>query len=562
MPVRSPVPDVVIPSEDVTTFFFKHAQARSSQYSALGEEPPLAISASSGDSLNFTAIKQMAGAVARSLLARGITFDANAPCDGLSNVVAVYSPADIRFTAIHFGVLMAGGIYTAIDPNMDTADVLRRLEETNAMIVFVAPALLPQLLDLIASSGLDIPASNVILTHGDQTSSPSIDSLDNTPFEPPSCLDVDLASRVAMIMYTSGTSGRPRGVMLTHRNIVAMYTLVGGYSARSQVIDKHPSVGSGIEQGRMLSALPLWHIYGHCVLCYQPLYTGDCAVLMPAFEIAGYLNAIEKYRITRLNTTPSILHTLFTKTVRCENSKVAIKTDLSKQYDVGSVKALGCGGAQLPPNRLQQCYDYFNHAPVVVGYGLTESCSVLAGGSWLRPAPGAIGIIYPNSIAKVVDQEGIETDDYGELCVSGPHVMKGYVGSQATGPISADGFLHTGDCARIAADGNVFLKGRMSDVIHTSHGLIYASDVENKLMQHPAVEDTAVVAYETGEGGAHLVAFVVLASAVDSAEQLGGVEGWIGQHVSGAEISCRETAAIPKSQAGKVLRHLLRAKLD
>ncbi|KAJ2081573.1 hypothetical protein H4R24_002249 [Coemansia sp. RSA 988] len=561
MPVRSPVPDVVIPSEDVTTFFFKHAQARKSQYSGSDKEPPLAINTSNGGSSTFTDIKQMACTVAHALLDRGITSDDNAPSVGLSNVVAVYSPPDIRFSPIHFGVLMAGGIYTTINPCMDTTEVARVLEETNAMIVFVAPTLLSQLLTLIASSGLQIHASNIILTYGNQASFSSIDSLDSTAFEPPLRLDADLANRVAMVMYTSGTSGQPRGVMLTHRNIVAMYTLVGGYSARSQVVDKVPSIGSDIEQGRMLSVLPLWHIYGHCVLCYQPLYTGDCAVIMPTFEIAGYLSAIEKYQITRLNTSPNILHTLFTRTVKCGNSKVAVKTDMSQHYDVGSVKVVGCGGAQLPPNRRQQCYNYFNHAPVVIGYGLTESCSVLAGGSWLKPAAGAIGIIYPNSIAKVIDQQGIETDDYGELCVSGPHVMKGYVGHQASGPISADGYLHTGDCARIAADGNVFLKGRMSDVIHTSHGLIYASDVEDNLMQHPAVEDAAVVAYDTEEGSVHLVAFVVLASPVDSAGQLGGVEHWIGQNVGGADISCRETAAIPKSQAGKVLRHLLKAKL-
>ncbi|PIA16481.1 acetyl-CoA synthetase-like protein, partial [Coemansia reversa NRRL 1564] len=473
------------------------------------------------------------------------------------NVVAVYSPADIRFSAIHFGVLMAGGIYTAINPNMDTEEVAQRLEETNAMIVFVAPMLLPRLLASIANSGLQIPASHIILTNGNKTSFSSIDSLDNTAFEPPSYLDVDLANRVAMIMYTSGTSGRPRGVMLTHRNIVAMYTLVGGYSARSQVIDKQPSVGSGKEQGRMLSALPLWQIYGHCVLCYQPLYTGDCAVLMPAFDAVEYLKVIEKYHITRLNATPSIFHTLFTKTVKSDNGKVAIKTDMSQQYDVRSVMAVGCGGAPLPPDRLQQCYEYFNHAPVVIGYGLTECCSVLAGGSWLKPAPGAIGIIYPNSIAKVVDQNGIETDDYGELCISGPHVMKGYLGAQTTEPISADGFLYTGDCARIVADGNVFLKGRMSDVFRTSHGIIYANDVENKLMQHPVVEDTAVVAYDTENGDVHLVAFVVLSSE-GSAEQLCGVKDWIGQHIRGADISCRMIPAIPKSQSGKVLRHLLK----
>ncbi|KAJ1887821.1 hypothetical protein LPJ81_006450 [Coemansia sp. IMI 209127] len=128
----------------------------------------------------------------------------------------------------------------------------------------------------------------------------------------------------------------------------------------------------------------------------------------------------------------------------------------------------------------------------MVGYGQTESSSIIAGNTWgIQAAPGAVGVLYPNSVAKVIDANGNETDALGELCVSGPHVMKGYVGNVKS-PI-VDGFLHTGDYARLSADGHVYIHGRLEDVVHTPQGPIVPADVEAMLADKHAIIDSAVV---------------------------------------------------------------------
>ncbi|KAJ1897348.1 hypothetical protein LPJ81_004557, partial [Coemansia sp. IMI 209127] len=191
----------------------------------------------------------------------------------------------------------------------------------------------------------------------------------------------------------------------------------------------------------------------------------------------------------------------------------------------------------------------------------TESSSIIAGNSWnIQAAPGAIGVLYPNSVAKVVDANGNETDKLGELCISGPHVMKGYVGNVKS-PI-VDGFLHTGDYARLSADGHVYLHGRLADVVHTAQGLIIPTDVEAMLADNPAILDSAVVGVGA-KGEAQAVVFLVLAgSDVPKNELLSDVRQFVRMQMGNPHIVCREVSQIPKTPAGKILRHLLLDQLN
>ncbi|KAJ1954327.1 hypothetical protein GGI12_005813, partial [Dipsacomyces acuminosporus] len=196
------------------------------------------------------------------------------------------------------------------------------------------------------------------------------------------------------------------------------------------------------------------------------------------------------------------------ETEKAGHDVVAIVGQPSRSYNIGSVKAIGCGGAFLPPHLLRAYSDFFNGAPIIQGYGQTESSSIIAGSSWAKPVSGAVGILYPNSLAKVIDESGQETSGFGELCIQGPHVMKGYTNKAVKSPI-AGGYLHTGDYVKLSPDGHVFLKGRIVDIIHTADGLVMPSDVENHLVEHPDIKDCAVVG--TGaKGNAQPVAFVVL----------------------------------------------------
>ncbi|KAJ2785054.1 4-coumarate--CoA ligase [Coemansia javaensis] len=563
MPVCSPVPAVDIPPVDVTTLLF----GRGADLPAGREDAPLLVDGHTGDSLTLSALKQMAESVAAALAARGFSLDAGSVAsDGRGRVAAVYSPPDIRFSAVHFGTLAAGGTYTAIDPALDTEQAAARLKEGGVSVVFAAPDLVPRLLDAMAAAGADIPASNIILLRGSSLLHPSIDALDRVP--PGTMLGAlagagpALAERVALISYSSGTTGPPKGAMLTHRNIVAMWAVVGSYSPRRTGAAAPPAG----KQKRTLSALGPWHIYGHCTLCYQPFGAGDCVVQLREFDVAGYLAAIERYRIDHLNATPRYLLELFAGSRACGAGRVATKTQPAREFDIGSVRSLVCGGAPLGPHLRARYSDYFGGVPIFSGYGQVETSSAIGGVSWRRPAPGAVGVLYPNSTAKVVDRDGRETTGYGELCVAGPHVMRGYVGRPAAEHTDGDGFIRTGDCARLDGDGNIFLRGRVADVIHAAGGPLYPTEIEGVLDEHPAVGDVAVVG-SGPDGHAQPVAFVAVVPSqdadadADADARLRDVERWARERL-GIPVRCRAIAAIPRTPAGKKLRHQLRALLD
>ncbi|KAJ1782185.1 hypothetical protein LPJ67_005193, partial [Coemansia sp. RSA 1938] len=201
MPLYSSIPDFDIPAKDITSYFFECAQARFNQNpSAI--DLPMVIDALTDYSMSFTEIKQMAESIACALVERGFSFDFNPDSFHPENVAAVFSPSNIRFSAIHYGVLMAGGVYTAIDPSTEIEALAQRLDEVNASVVFVAPMLLPQLLAVIKMAQLDIPDSNIILVHGNLPPYVCIDTLphvpENVPQAPVLSLD-QLAKKVALI---------------------------------------------------------------------------------------------------------------------------------------------------------------------------------------------------------------------------------------------------------------------------------------------------------------------------------------------------------------------------
>ncbi|KAJ2627988.1 2-acylglycerol O-acyltransferase 1, partial [Coemansia sp. RSA 1290] len=544
MPVYSAFPDIDIPSKDIATFLLEQADARLAKAASNGDkEQPLAIDATTGDYIYLAETKQMANAIAGALVDRGFSFQFDPASFQPENVAVVFSSADIRFIAINLGVLMAGGVYTAVDPHSEAEALAQRLMDVQAKAVFVSLDLVPRLMNAIQLAHLDIPSTNIFLIQGAQEPFTSISMLKHQkPCALPTLSAEQLANKVALITFSSGTTGKPKGIMLSHRSVVSMYAVFGSAVAYRDTLTKYHSMN---KQHKVLSAFPLWHIYGFALLCYQSLYSGCCVVQLPGFELTNYLQAIEQYRVDRLVAAPSMLHTLLAKSARSGPNHLAIKSDPKRKFDISSVQTMSCGGAHMPPFKLEQ-YSKHLSIPILAAYGQSETLAMFTCVQMTKDAPSAACVLLSNSVAKVVDANGQETRGYGELCVYGPSLMKGYL-CRGKGPMTKDGFFRTGDYAQLTADGHLFLRGRIDEIIHTHNGQVVPVDIENELAKHPAVEDAAVIGRGC-KGDQQPIAFLVLSPAA-TIKSLNDIEQWLEQHhmVNKASMTKKDTSGLSDS---------------
>ncbi|KAJ2723034.1 hypothetical protein GGI07_002928 [Coemansia sp. Benny D115] len=554
MPVYSPFPDVTIPPCDISTFYFGLAHKRRRPDN---DTLPLVHDSTTGKTLNLSDIQRQSEHVASGLSARGFiqSYDASREIDA---VAVVYATTSIELISVHHGVLMAGGTYAPMDPGQSTKALAEHLDSLRPSAAFVTLALLPRFLEACEMVDLHIPTSLVFIVDSDPTTVSGYGSLASLVEEQavysrlPMMSLGQLEHRVALVVCSSGTTGGAKGVKLTHRNIIAAQIIVGGYMA--QEIQRK---GLEIPRETVLSSLPSWHIYGLSVLFYQSLASGSCIVQMPEFKPLEYLEAIQQHCVERLCATPAVLQALVNCSYRDpQDPGYVVHGASGRRFKIDSVKAIVCGGAMIPATRLREYSEYFGQAPIHLGYGSTETSSIAAGCTWGTPAPGATGILYPNTTALVLDADGQETQGFGELCIKGIQVMAGYADKSLPSPFVHDGFVRMGDYARVSEDGNVYVRGRMADLVHLAGDdgprVVAPTDVECLASEHPAVRDCAA----KGDGKGGLLVVVVLAG--NSKEELEDVETWVQERNDfGLEMTFKSAPAIKKTPGGKVIRWLL-----
>jgi long-chain acyl-CoA synthetase len=358
-------------------------------------------------------------------------------------------------------------------------------------------------------------------------------------------VEIDTDEDVAVLQYTGGTTGVPKGAMLTHRNIFA------------NVVQTDAWAHQFTQRGKdcYLLVIPLFHIYGFTVGMIEGVWRGVQQVLIPKYDVEAVLTAIRDYRPSYFPAVPTIYISL-------------LNHPKAKEYGLDRVRGFNSGSAPLPVEIIDK-FERMTGGTLNEGYGLSEASPVTHSTPSLgRRKPGSIGLPLSDTDIKIVDLETGLTEvaigQEGELCIAGPQVMKGYWNRPDETAIAlrtddaGKTWLYTGDVARMDEDGYTYIVQRKKDMIIVSGFNVYPSEVESVLFTHPAVMEAAVIGKPDSYRGERVKAFVVLkaGASVTTEELIAHCETGLAEFKVPREIVFRES--LPKTAVGKVLHRVLR----
>jgi acyl-CoA synthetase (AMP-forming)/AMP-acid ligase II len=534
MSFASPFPQVHIPTTSLHDYLFGTLDAADADRVAL-------VDAATGTETTYGEMMARIDAFAGALAARGI---------GVGDVVGLLAPNSSAFAVAFHGILRAGATATTINALFTAKDVAKQLTDAGAKALVTVTALLPAAVEGAAAVGID-DAHLFVLDgpgHAADGHPNAADLLD--PALPAPDVSFDPATHLAALPYSSGTTGNPKGVMLTHLNLAA------------NVAQIRPVQGMRSDD-RILAVLPFFHIYGMTVLLNAALHARAQLVIMPSFDLEQFLAHVAERKCTFAFIAPPVAVAL-------------AKHPLVERYDLSSLRGIMSGAAPLDEDLGRAVTERLS-VPLVQGYGMSElspvsHCTPFDRGRELvgTTAPlSSCGWTVPNAFSKIVDADtGAEIDppasglsDTGELWFKGPNVMAGYLNNdEATRQtIDDDGYLHTGDLARVDSSGCVYIVDRLKELIKYKGYQVPPAELEAVLLTHPAIADAAVIGVRDADSGEEVPkAFVVRQAGAD----LDGaaVMAFVAEHVAPYK-KVRKVAfidAIPKSAAGKILRKDLR----
>ena len=477
--------------------------------------------------LTFRELEGLSNSCAHALRAAGIR-----PGDR----IALFMPNSAEFEIAFFGGSKAGAIMTPLNSSFKEGEARYQLSDSGARLLVVEESRLP----IIEAVRGELPDLHTVIVAGKSESFPDFESwIAGQPPSPPPEPPLDPWEALIALPYSSGTTGMPKGVMLTHRNLVSNYV---------QFVENHRMT----EQDSGLVFLPLYHIYGTMIMGGLVL-AGATQVLMERFDVAEALRLVERHRLTLFYGVPPAL------------LAITQYTDLER-HDLSSLRYIMSGAAPLPPEvrrRIQERTGVLTF----MGYGLTEASPLTHMNppveEWVKEA--SVGPPVSDEEQKVVDIETGEKElspgEAGELIVRGPQVMKGYWNApEETALALRDGWLYTGDIARIDEDGYVFILDRQKEMIKFKGFAVAPAELEALLHQHPEVADAAVVGAVEPDAGEIPKAYIVPEPA--SKPDPEGIMAFIRERVSGYK-QIREVEfidSIPKTGSGKILRRVLRER--
>jgi acyl-CoA synthetase (AMP-forming)/AMP-acid ligase II len=448
---------------------------------------------------------------------------------GPGDVLALWAPNLPPWAGVALGAMAAGGTVTGANPAYTERELVGQLTDAGASVLVTVPALVPAARSAAAAAGV----GEVVVIGEAEGATPIAALLAGDGPAPGVALDPDTA--VALLPYSSGTTGLPKGVMLTHTNLVTTVRQVN----RGLRLTRHDTV---------LAVAPFFHIMGFMATLAVPLASGATVVTMPRFDLEGFLTLVQRHRVTVLVVPPPVMAAL-------------AGHPLVDGYDLSSLELVVSGGAPLGADLQRAVAARLPGAAVRQGWGLTEtSIGVTLPDRRRDTVPGSVGRLMPNTELRVVDPRtgrDLGAGEPGELWARGPQVMAGYHGRpDATAEmIDADGWLHTGDLGHVDRDGNVFVVDRLKELIKVSAYQVAPAELEALLAGHPAVADAAVIPRPDGAHGEVPVALVVPCGELDPDELV----AWVAERVAPHKRlrAVRLVDAIPRTPAGKLLRRLL-----
>ena len=532
MSFRSPYPDVDIPNVSLYDFLFGSIDEADLDRTAL-------IDAKTGATTTYRQLVGQINAAAGAFAARGL---------GVGDVIAVLSPNVPAFATVFHGILRSGATATTLNALFTANEIRKQLVDSKAKMIVTISMMAPQALEAAREVGFADDAIVILDGEGLAASGhPNAADLLGAGLPAPD-VEFDPATHIAVLPYSSGTTGNPKGVMLSHRNLV------------SNVAQIEPINGMTPDDV-VLAVLPFFHIYGMTVLLNAALKARASLLVMPRFDMVEFLEGTQQHKVTYAFIAPPVAVAL-------------AKHPIVDKYDLSSIHTMLSGAAPLDAE-LGNAVATRLDLNMAQGFGMSETSPVTHLIPFVGTAPGgltpplsSVGWAVPNTENRLVDpgtgedidvpSEGVSAP--GELWVRGPNVMLGYLNNaQATADtIDADGWLKTGDMATVDADGCVTIVDRLKELIKYKGYQVPPAELEALLLTNPKVADVAVVGAHDADGEEVPKAFVVVAEGAELTED--EVIAFTAERVAPYK-KVRQVefiAAIPKSSSGKILRKDLR----